>query len=84
MKNKCQVKFLHTGYVPTNEEMYRLLNLQYELGFCRTEIMNQCKDDKYNQVLRMEQLSRRLRDRWEVIQGNKEETEENPLQSAEV
>ena len=72
-KNKTTVKFLNTLYVPKYCEELRLKNLQYEIGFCQAEIRNECRDNRYQEVLRIEQLASRLRDNWKILDGGKKE-----------
>lgn len=67
--DKCIVKFLNNSFEPEYAEQLRLKNLQYELGFFHAEVRNQCKNDRYQHVVRVESMANRLRKSWEVIDG---------------
>ena len=72
-KDKCIVKFINSKYVPDYAEILRLKNLQFEIGFFHAEVRNQCKDDRYSHVVRVESMAQNLRKEWKVLAGGKKE-----------
>jgi hypothetical protein len=72
-EDKCVVKFFNSDYEPEYCEILRLKNLQYELGFFHAEVRNQCKNDRYSHVVRVESMASQLRNSWKVIDGHKKD-----------
>jgi hypothetical protein len=58
---------LKTGFNPSSEEWNRLEKLQTWFSDTEQSIFVDVKFDKYNYIIRREQLARRLRSKWKVL-----------------
>lgn len=74
------VKFINTGYIPTEEERRKLDKMQELIHFTRVQYFYEIRNDSPRmQMARVEELRRMYRARWQVITTTSENPEENAL-----
>jgi len=79
---KCQVIFLNKMYRPDWLERMRLKDYQNILRRYTIEISNECQDNRYEEVIRVQAVANRLRESWQVLDGGKKEEYKEDIQSS--
>lgn len=70
MEQTAQVIFFPVKWFPPFLEIERLDQIQKEMNFTRWRIENECKGDKYKEMLRKQRLANKLKDKVHLVVSN--------------